>query len=82
MAMMDNLINEIKKNEDDKSLRVIVLSSTGPVFSAGHNLKELSNDKGFDGQKKVFDKCHELVKSIIFSPIPIISKVDGLAAGE
>lgn len=82
MAMMDGLINEIKQTEDDKTLRVIVLSSTGPVFSAGHNLKELSADKGYENQRNVFNKCHELIKSIIHSPVPVISKIDGLAAGE
>lgn len=81
-AMMENLIGEIKKNESDKSLRVIVLSSTGPVFSAGHNLKELSHDKGYENQKNVFNKCHELINSIIKSPLPVISKIDGLAAGR
>lgn len=81
MAMMENLIHEIKKDEDDKTLRLIVVSSTGPVFSAGHNLKELSADKGYENQKCVFNKCNELISSVINSPLPIISKVDGLAAG-
>lgn len=82
LAMMENLVQEIKHNENDKSLRVIVLSSTGAVFSAGHNLKELSPDKGYESQKKVFNKCHELITSIVESPLPIISKIDGLAAGK
>jgi len=78
--MMENIMSEIKRNESDKSLRVIVLSSTGPVFSAGHNLKELSPDKGYESHKKVFNKCHELIKTINLSPVPIIAKIDGLAA--
>lgn len=82
LAMMESLINEIQKNDNDKSLRVIVLQSTGPVFSAGHNLKELSHEKGYENQKKVFEKCHELISSVISSPLPVISKIDGLAAGK
>lgn len=78
MGMMQSLIDEIKKNENDKALRVIVVQSTGSVFSAGHNLKELATD--YEGQKSVFNKCHELIKGIINSPVPIIAKVDGLAA--
>ncbi|CAO1384636.1 unnamed protein product [Diamesa hyperborea] len=80
LKMMDDLINAIKNKGDDKSLRVIVLSADGSIFSAGHNLKELSTDKGYDNQKQVFDKCHDLMKTIIQSEVPIISKVDGLAA--
>lgn len=82
MSMMENLIQEIKQNENDKSLRVIVLSSSGPVFSAGHNLKELAPEKGYESHKYVFDKCHELITSIVTSPLPVISKIDGLAAGK
>lgn len=82
IAMMESLMREIKRNEDDKSLRIIVISSTGPVFSAGHNLKELSPDKGYESQKAVFNKCHELINSIIHSPLPVISRIDGLAAGK
>lgn len=80
LAMMSDIIEEIKRNEDDKSLRVLVLSSTGSVFSAGHNLKELSPEKSYQNKKSVFDKCHELINCIINSPIPIIAKVDGLCA--
>lgn len=82
LPMMENLIQEIKRNENDKSLRVIVLSSTGPVFSAGHNLKELAPEKGYESQKNVFNKCHELITAIITSPLPVVSKIDGLAAGN
>lgn len=82
MSMMNQLIEEIKRDEDDKSLRIILLSSTGPVFSAGHNLKELSPDKSYEEKKSVFDKCHELIKCINDSPVPVVAKVDGLAAGK
>lgn len=39
--MMNHLIEAINVNKDDISLRAIVLSAKGNVFSAGHNLKEL-----------------------------------------
>lgn len=80
MAMMNGLINEIKRDENDKQLRIIVLSSTGSVWSAGHNLKELSPEKSYEDRKSVFDKCHELINCVINSPVPVIAKVDGLAA--
>lgn len=80
MAMMSGLIEEIKRDENDKQLRIIVLSSTGSVWSAGHNLKELTPDKSYEDRKGVFDKCHELINCIINSPVPVVAKVDGLAA--
>lgn len=42
--MMNHLIEAINTNKDDTSLRAIVLSAKGNVFSAGHNLKELVSE--------------------------------------
>lgn len=42
MDMLHDILGDLTRNLEDKSLRVIVLSATeSPVFSAGHNLKEL-----------------------------------------
>ena len=39
------MLDELKQNLTDasinKDVQVIILSASGPVFSAGHNLKEL-----------------------------------------
>ena len=40
--MMESLIEELTKASSDDSVRVIIIASNGPVFSAGHNLKEIS----------------------------------------
>lgn len=39
--MMQNLVGDLTKDQDNPDLRVIVINHTGPVFSSGHNLKEL-----------------------------------------
>lgn len=41
LEMMSVLVDSINNDRDNPSLRAIVLSANGPVFSAGHNLKEL-----------------------------------------
>lgn len=41
LEMMTNLVNALKSNNDDPTLRAIVLAASGKIFSAGHNLKEL-----------------------------------------
>lgn len=38
---MQNLLDNIEKDKHNENLRVVVLAAEGPVFSAGHNLKEL-----------------------------------------
>lgn len=41
IAMMQGLIDNISNKQNDNDLRVIVIEGEGPIFSAGHNLKEL-----------------------------------------
>ncbi|XP_055914466.1 enoyl-CoA hydratase domain-containing protein 3, mitochondrial-like [Eupeodes corollae] len=80
MAIMESILNGITKNVSDEALRCIVISSTGPVYSAGHNLNKLKPEKGPDCQREVFDKCAELIHKIPKAPVLIIAKVDVLAA--
>ncbi|XP_050348113.1 enoyl-CoA hydratase domain-containing protein 3, mitochondrial isoform X2 [Nymphalis io] len=79
LVMMENLITAINENKNDTSLRAIILSAKGNVFSAGHNLKELQISTGTDQHKLIFNKATELMKSIIQSPVPVIAKVNGFA---
>ena len=43
LAMLDSLKCNLLHNLDNE-LRVIILSANGPVFSSGHDLKELVSD--------------------------------------
>nr|XP_013189764.1 unnamed protein product [Amyelois transitella] len=79
LDMMSDLTEAINRNKDDITLRAIVLSAKGNVFSAGHNLKELQSSTGLEQHKLVFQKATELMKSIIQSPVPVIAKVNGFA---
>ncbi|CAK1587022.1 unnamed protein product [Parnassius mnemosyne] len=79
LNMMNNLIEAINANKEDISLRAIVLSAKGNVFSAGHNLKELQVSDGIEQHKLIFRKSTELMQSIIQSPVPVIAKVNGFA---
>lgn len=38
---MQNVIANIEKHAANPKIRVIILGAEGPIFSAGHNLKEL-----------------------------------------
>lgn len=80
---MTQLVKDIKRNQNDENLRCIVLSaSAGKIFSAGHNLKELTKDTGIDFHKAVFAKASELMTAILKSPVPVLAKVDGLAGND
>ncbi|KAH8662184.1 ClpP/crotonase-like domain-containing protein [Xylariales sp. PMI_506] len=66
--------------------RVLVLRSEGPVFSAGHNLRELllsSNSSGGSNRageaRETFSLCAEVMTLIRRSPAPVVAAVQGLA---
>ena len=76
---MEEIHSNIVENQEDQSLRVIVLSAKGHVFSAGHNLKELTPDKAIN-HELVFSKCTDMIRAILKCPVPVLAKVDGLVA--
>ncbi|CAG9824179.1 unnamed protein product [Phaedon cochleariae] len=80
IIMMEDLIRHINSDGNNKNLRVIVLSADGNIFSAGHNLKELTLEAGKAQQEKVFQLATHLMHSIINCPVPVIAQVNGLAA--
>ncbi|XP_044020381.1 enoyl-CoA hydratase domain-containing protein 3, mitochondrial isoform X2 [Aphidius gifuensis] len=81
LEMMKSLIWNINRDKDNLSLRSIVINSTpGKVFSAGHNLKELTSSKGIKYHEEIFSTAEYLMRQLKNSPVPIIAAVDGLAA--
>src|SRR5436190_18342673 len=68
----------------DPAARVIVIAANGPVFSSGHDLKEMSAcradaDKGQAAFAGLFNQCSRLMQSIVRHPLPVIAEVQGLA---
>ncbi|KAF4345570.1 enoyl hydratase domain protein [Fusarium beomiforme] len=57
---------------------VLVLRSEGPVFSSGHDLKELK-DMSRDDVKLLFKLCAEVMSLIRRSPVPVVCPIQGLA---
>ena len=81
-------INDLKKifenaNSNDE-IKVIILSSSGKVFSAGHNLKEIKShrqdkDQGLQFFKDLINSCSDLMLKIIHNSKPVIAEVNGIA---
>ncbi|TRY89697.1 hypothetical protein DNTS_025195 [Danionella cerebrum] len=57
-----------------------VSAAIGPVFSSGHDLKELTSAQGRDFHNKVFQTCSELMLLIQDLPVPVMAMVNGAAA--
>ncbi len=59
-------------------VRAIVLRAEGPVFSAGHDLKEMV-DRSLDAEREIFATCTEMMEAIPRLPQPVIAAVQGPA---
>ncbi len=79
LALMADLIEHLRAVEADRDIHVVVLAGNGPAFSAGHDLRELSDnpDPGF--RKELFGCCSELMLAIVGHRLPVIAKVHGVA---
>ncbi|XP_033726998.1 LOW QUALITY PROTEIN: enoyl-CoA hydratase domain-containing protein 3, mitochondrial-like [Pecten maximus] len=77
LRMLETLKTDLSHETD--GLRVIILSAKGPVFSAGHDLKELTTKEGRDYHRKVFQTCTDVMLMVQELPVPVIAQVSGLA---
>ena len=83
-ALMAALTEEMNAVAEDPSVRVVVLAANGPVFSAGHDLKELTaarqkEDRGRTYYQDIMKRCSTMMLSILQNPKPVIAKVHGTA---
>ncbi len=81
---IDALIAALTAIASDQSVRVVLFEAEAPVFSAGHDLKELTahradKDEGRAYFETIFSRCSELMERIVELPQPVIVAVEGVA---
>uniref|UniRef100_A0A8D2KY66 Enoyl-CoA hydratase domain-containing protein 3, mitochondrial n=1 Tax=Varanus komodoensis TaxID=61221 RepID=A0A8D2KY66_VARKO len=79
LSMLRSLRKDILHDIESPDVRVIIISGEGPVFSSGHDLKELTGKEGEKHHLKVFETCSEVMTLLRKLPVPVIAKVHGLA---
>lgn len=84
IGAMEALQAELDAAGKDGSVHVIVIAAAGKLFSAGHDLKEMTAhradaDHGRAFFEHTFALCSHLMQSIAEHPRPIIAEVDGIA---
>jgi enoyl-CoA hydratase/carnithine racemase len=82
--VLDELAAEFEAIAVDKSIRAVILTATGPVFSAGHDLKEMTArradaDRGRAYFADILGRCSRLMQQIVTLPQPVIAAVEGVA---
>jgi len=84
LEMIGQLQAELDSTRDDEAVRVIVIAAAGKLFSAGHDLKQMSAHRAdADGGKAYFEQtfaaCARVMEAIVEHPKPVIAEVDGIA---
>lgn len=77
-AMLEGLKEHLARIARDPAIKAVILRAAGPVFSAGHDLRELV---GGDQQEyaSLFALCTEVMEAIRKLPQPVIAQVHGVA---
>lgn len=83
-AMMAALSGALADIAEDPGVRAVVLAAEGPVFSAGHDLKEIQShrgdaDRGRTYFEDVLKRCAALMTAIVRLPQPVVAAVEGMA---
>ena len=84
LAMLDALDAVLADLAADRSVRAVVLAAAGPVFCAGHDLREITaRFADADGGRGFFEhamaKCSAVMQAVVALPQPVIAAVQGVA---
>lgn len=83
-AMLAALSQTLTLLAEDRACRAVVLAANGPVFCAGHDLKEMTAarahaDRGRAYYAEILGRCAAMMQAIIALPQPVIVAVEGTA---
>lgn len=83
-AMLAALSETLDDIAADRSIKAVILGSSGEHFCAGHNLKEMSlrrqdADGGFQYFQDLFATCSAMMLRVVRLPQPVIAEVRGIA---
>jgi len=84
LAMLEILGEQLDRAAAASDIRVVVIAAAGKVFSAGHDLKELTAhrsdaDRGRGFYETTMRLCADLMQKIVALPKPVIAEIEGLA---
>lgn len=80
-ALSIELLDALQSAMDglDETTRVVVIAARGKAFCAGHDLKEMHAHADRDWHAALFERCSDVMRSMIALPQPIIARVQGVA---
>ena len=84
IALLEELSAALDAASADRAVRVVVIAAAGKLFSAGHDLKEMTGHRQDEDRGRAFFErtmrlCAHVMMTITKLPKPVIAEVDGLA---
>jgi enoyl-CoA hydratase/carnithine racemase len=81
LALLEDALARIAA---DQSIKAVILASTGPVFCAGHDLKQMTAhradaDRGRAYFENILAQCSRVMQMIVALPQPVIAAIEGTA---
>lgn len=76
--MMSSITAALRGIGGNPEIRAVIVQAEGPVFSSGHDLREMTG-KDLEHYRKVFEHCTEMMNTIQSVPQPVIAEIDGIA---
>jgi enoyl-CoA hydratase/carnithine racemase len=80
LDLMNDLLAALDRVAQDEAIRVVVIRGAGAMFSAGHDIKEMSGtDKDLHHFRTIFATCNRMMQRLHQVPQPVIAQVHGVA---
>jgi enoyl-CoA hydratase/carnithine racemase len=83
-GMLAALTEELAAIGANRRVKAVIIAAEGPVFSAGHDLREMSArrsdpDRGRGYFADILNRCAAMMQAIVHLPQPVIAAVEGVA---
>ena len=80
LELMQDMLVKLDQVAEDPDIRVVVIRGNGPMFSAGHDLKEMAgSDKDLHHFRRIFSTCNRMMLRLQQLPQPVLAQVHGIA---
>ena len=78
--LMSEMQSALDGAHEDPSIRLIIIDGSGPGFSSGHDLREVTSFQTVKERQDLMEQCSKLMLSVVHCSKPVIAKVHGVAA--
>lgn len=75
------LLEALQVCQSNENIRAVLITGQGKAFSAGQDLQELGGDGAPTVSDILEERLNPIIKSLVEMPKPVISAINGVAAG-